>query len=105
MSYKNNQLEESKRWSYVTEEELNEIYEFQYNDVFSKILLIDSTQFINVLEKQIIINLYLLKKQPILSTLSKITYMDLGCHIRFLYIFEFFPPFGRNPFSSILLTT
>ena len=73
MSYKNNQLEESKRWSYVTEEELNEIYEFQYNDVFSKILLIDSTQFINVLEKQIIINLYLLKKQPILSTLSKIS--------------------------------
>ena len=73
MSYKNNQLEESKRWSYVTEEELNEIYEFQYDDVFSKILLIDSTQFINVLEKQIIINLYLLKKQPILSTLSKIS--------------------------------
>ena len=82
MSYKNNQLEESKRWSYATEEELNEIYEFQYNDVFSKILIIDSTQFINVLEKQIIINLYLLKKQPILSSLSKISELYIQRYYR-----------------------
>ena len=68
-----NQLEERNKWSYITEEELNEIYESQYNDVFSKILILDSTQFINVLEKQIIVYLYLIKKQPILSSLSKIS--------------------------------
>ena len=72
MSYKN-QLEESEKWSYINEEKLLEIYEFQYNDIFSKILLLDSTQFMNVLEKQIIVYLYLLKKQPILSSLSKIS--------------------------------
>ena len=72
MSYRN-QLEENNKWSYLTEEELNKIYECQYNDVFSKILLLDSTQFMNVLEKQIIIYLYLLRKQPILSSLSKIS--------------------------------
>ena len=53
MSYKN-QLEENKKWSIISEEDLNEIYEFQYNDIFPKILLLDSTQFMNVLEKQII---------------------------------------------------
>ena len=61
MSYKN-QLEENKKWSIISEEDLNEIYEFQYNDIFPKILLLDSTQFMNVLEKQIIIDLFLLKK-------------------------------------------
>ena len=68
-----NQLEKKNKWSYIVEEELAEIYESQYNDVFSKILQLDSTQFINVLEKQIIIHLYLIKKQPILSSLSKIS--------------------------------
>ena len=72
MSYKN-QLEENKKWSIISEEDLNEIYEFQYNDIFPKILLLDSTQFMNVLEKQIIIDLFLLKKQPILSSLQKIS--------------------------------
>ena len=50
-----------------------EIYESQYNDVFSKILILDSTQFMNVLEKQIITYLYLIKKTPILSYLLKIS--------------------------------
>ena len=68
-----NQLDKKNKWSYIVEEELAEIYESQYNDVFSKILQLDSTQFINVLEKQIIIYLYLIKKQPILSSLSKIS--------------------------------
>ena len=68
-----NQLDKKNKWSYIVEEELAEIYESQYNDVFSKILQLDSTQFINVLEKQIIIHLYLIKKQPILSSLSKIS--------------------------------
>ena len=72
MSY-NNQLEENHKWSYISEEDLTEIYESQYNDVFSKILFLDSTQFMNVLEKQIIVYLYLIKKQPILSSLSKIS--------------------------------
>ena len=67
-----NQLAQNNKWSYISEEELSEIYESQYNDVFSKILQLDSTQFINVLEKQIIVYLYLIKKQPILSSLSKI---------------------------------
>ena len=68
-----NQLAQKNKWSYISEEELSEIYESQYNDVFSKILQLDSTQFINVLEKQIIVYLYLIKKQPILSSLSKIS--------------------------------
>ena len=72
MSIKN-QLEERNKWSFITEEELTEIYEFQYNDVFSKILLLNGTQFMNILEKQIIAYLYIIKKQPILSFLSKIS--------------------------------
>ena len=72
MSYKY-QLEESNKWSYITEDDLNKIYESQYNDIFSKILLLDGTQFMNVLEKQIIVYLYLLRKQPILSSLMKIS--------------------------------
>ena len=68
-----NQLEDNHKWSYISEEELTKIYESQYNDVFSKMLLLDSTQFMNVLEKQIIVYLYLIKKQPILSLLSKIS--------------------------------
>ena len=47
-----NQLDLKKRWEYTSEEELTQIYQEQYNDVFSKILLLTSTQFMNVLEKQ-----------------------------------------------------
>ena len=68
-----NRLEERNKWSYISEEELVEIYESQYNDVFSKMLILDSTQFMNVLEKQIITYLYLIKKTPILSALLKIS--------------------------------
>ena len=68
-----NQLDERNKWSFISEEKLTEIYEFQYNDVFSKILLLNGTQFMNVLEKQIIAYLYIIKKQPILSFLSKIS--------------------------------
>jgi hypothetical protein len=62
-----------KNWDYVDEEELTKIYEFQYNDVFSKILLINCTQFMNVLEKQVIAYLYIIKKQPIISLLSRVS--------------------------------
>ena len=68
-----NQLEERNKWSFISEDELKDIYEFQYNDVFSKILLLNGTQFMNVLEKQIIAYLYIIKKQPILSYLSNIS--------------------------------
>ena len=33
MSIKN-QLEERNKWSFISEDELKDIYEFQYNDVF-----------------------------------------------------------------------
>ena len=50
-----NLLYHKKNWDYITEEELTQIYQEQYNDVFSKILILNSTQFMNVLEKQIIL--------------------------------------------------
>ena len=53
-----NLLDLKKKWDYISEEELTKIYQEQYNDVFSKILLLNSTQFMNVLEKQIIAYLY-----------------------------------------------
>ena len=68
-----NLLDHKKNWDYTSEEELTKIYEEQYNDVFSKILLLNSSQFMNVLEKQIITYLYIVKKQPILSLLSRIS--------------------------------
>ena len=68
-----NLLNLKKKWEYTSEEELNQIYLDQYNDVFSKILLLNSTQFMNVLEKQIITHLYIIKKQPIISLLSRIS--------------------------------
>ena len=66
-------LDHKKNWDYTSEEELTKIYEEQYNDVFSKILLLNSSQFMNVLEKQIITYLYIIKKQPILSLLSRVS--------------------------------
>ena len=68
-----NLLDIKKDWDYVDEEELTKIYEVQYNDVFSKILLINCTQFMNVLEKQIIGYLYIIKRQPIISLMSRIS--------------------------------
>jgi len=68
-----NLLDKKKKWDYTSEEELTQIYQEQYNDVFSKILLLNSTQFMNVLEKQIITYLFIIKKQPILSLLSRIS--------------------------------
>ena len=68
-----NLLNLKKKWDFTSEEDLNQIYKEQYNDVFSKILLLNSTQFMNVLEKQIITYLYLVKKQPIISILSRIS--------------------------------
>ena len=68
-----NLLDKKKEWDYTSEEELTQIYQEQYNDVFSKMLVLNSTQFMNCLEKQIITYLYIIKKQPILSLLSRIT--------------------------------
>ena len=68
-----NQLDLKKRWDYTSEEELTQIYQEQYNDVFSKILLLTSTQFMNVLEKQIITYLYIIKKQPMISLLTRVS--------------------------------
>ena len=68
-----NQLDLKKRWEYTSEEELTQIYQEQYNDVFSKILLLTSTQFMNVLEKQIITYLYIIKKQPMISLLTRVS--------------------------------
>ena len=68
-----NLLDRKRKWDYTSEEELTKIYQEQYNDVFSKILLLSSTQFMNVLEKQIITYLYIIKKQPILSLLIRIS--------------------------------
>ena len=68
-----NLLNLKKKWDFTSEEDLNQIYKEQYNDVFSKILLLNSTQFMNVLEKQIITYLYIVKKQPIISLLSRIS--------------------------------
>ena len=68
-----NLLDYKKNWDYASEEELTKIYQEQYNDVFSKILLLTGTQFMNVLEKQIITYLYITKRQPILSLLTRIS--------------------------------
>ena len=68
-----NLLDRKKKWDYTSEEELTLIYQEQYNDVFSKILFLNSTQFMNVLEKQILTYLYMIKKQPILSLLTRIS--------------------------------
>ena len=68
-----NLLDYKKNWDYTSEEELTQIYQEQYNDVFSKILLLNGNQFMNVLEKQIITYLYIIKKQPILSLLSRVS--------------------------------
>ena len=68
-----NLLDLKKKWDYTSEEELTQIYQEQYNDVFSKILLLNSNQFMNVLEKQIITYLLIIKKQPIMSLLSRVT--------------------------------
>ena len=70
-----NLLDYKKNWDYASEEELTKIYQEQYNDVFSKILLLTGTQFMNVFEKQIITYLYITKRQPILSLLTKNTDM------------------------------
>ena len=68
-----NLLDYKRNWDYSSEEELTKIYQEQYNDVFSKILLLNNSQFMNVLEKQIITYLYINKKQPILSLLTRIS--------------------------------
>ena len=59
--------------SYVSLSELEQIFQEQYDDVFSKILLLDENQFMNVLEKQIILHLCIIEKQPIFSDLSHIS--------------------------------
>ena len=95
-----NQLDKKNKWSYIVEEELAEIYESQYNDVFSKILQLDSTQFINVLEKQIIIHLYLIKKQPILSSLSKISELYIHVEINSFYVMIIYFVFNVKKFIT-----
>ena len=67
-----NLLDSNKKWEYISEDELSKIYKEQYNDVFSKILCLNNNQFMNVLQKQIITYLYIIKKQPIISHLSRI---------------------------------
>ena len=60
---------------YITERELTEIYQLQYNDIFPEILKLDHANFLNLLQKQVTINLSLIKKHSPPILLKKIEEM------------------------------
>ena len=47
----------------VTEGELTEIFQRQYNDIFSEIIKLDQINFLTLLEKQVMVYLNIIKKQ------------------------------------------
>ena len=60
---------------YITERELIEIYQLQYNDIFPEILKLDHANFLNLLQRQVAINLSLIKKHSPPILLKKIEEM------------------------------
>ena len=57
----------------ISESDLFDIYEVQYNDLFSKILKISEEKFFALLQEQVLINLRLINK---LSDLSLMSYVQ-----------------------------
>jgi hypothetical protein len=55
----------------ISESDLLDLYDFQYNDLFSKILKINEEKFFGLLQEQVILNLRIINK---LSDLSLISY-------------------------------
>ena len=54
----------------ISESDLFDIYENQYNDLFSKILIISEEEFFSLLQEQVLINLRLINKLSDLSLMS-----------------------------------
>ena len=57
----------------ISESDLFDIYEIQYNDIFSKILKISEEKFFALLQEQVLLNLRLINK---LSDLSLMSYVQ-----------------------------
>ena len=58
--------------AYITERELVEIYQEQYNDIFPEILQLEQLDFFKILEKQVISYLYIAKKYSPQTLLKKV---------------------------------
>ena len=54
----------------ITESDLLDVYDFQYNDLFSKILKINEEKFFALLQEQVILNLRVINKLSDLSLMS-----------------------------------
>ena len=54
----------------ITQYELEEIFSIQYNDLFSKILLIPLDEFYTLLKKQVLLHLKIIDKQNYFSLIS-----------------------------------
>ena len=57
--------------TYITESKLIEVFEFQYNDVFSLILTKNKFDFLNILKKQVQIHLQILNKNATHQSMLK----------------------------------
>ena len=57
---------------YIQEKELKEIYDTQYNDIFSKILIKTKTEFISLLKEQVSLHLKIINKKIQNSLNSKL---------------------------------
>ena len=54
----------------ISESDLLDLYDFQYNDLFSKILKINEEKFFGILQEQVILNLRIINKLSDLSLMS-----------------------------------
>ena len=54
----------------ISESDLLDIYETQYNDIFSKILILSEEKFFALLQEQVLINLRIINKLSDLSLMS-----------------------------------
>ena len=54
----------------ISESDLLDVYDFQYNDIFSKILKINEEQFFALLQEQVLLNLRIINKLSDLSLMS-----------------------------------
>ena len=67
--------QEQNNTEYISEKELYELFEFNYDDLFCKILKISEKSLTYFLKQQVIYNLQIIKKEVSPETLS--TYLDL----------------------------
>ena len=54
----------------ISESDLLDVYDFQYNDLFSKILKINEEKFFALLQEQVLLNLRVINKLCDLSLMS-----------------------------------